>query len=202
LPLARREDLLLDRVPILSSACFSYELEILGETILAYSATNPSAIRFDVIRIAANPCVVVHGEPSNEHSWFISMNWKMISCVCGYHIGWAFFNEEGAAAFWGLIVTKLTEREFALSEMNDIIQLRDEAVRRMTLLRSENDDGGDGDDDDDNDDVNEEQQQQEEDDDDNIYEENETEEETDSDNSTQEEASERVTPDDVREEQL
>ena len=139
------------------------------------------------------------------------MTWKMASCVCGCHLGWAFLNEEDTAAFWGLIVTKLTEREFASSELSDIILLRDEAVRRMTLLRSEND--GDSDDDDDeqehdndNEDVNEEEQQQrqeeeeDDDDDDNINEENETEEETDSDNSTQEEASERATPDDFHEE--
>jgi hypothetical protein len=65
----------------------------------------------------------------------------MSACICGQHLGWAFSNDSGDQ-FLGIIVTKLSPREVSASELDDIIQLRIEAIHRFSILRlhHENDD--------------------------------------------------------------
>ena len=158
MPLVLREDLLLERIPTLSSACFSYELDVLGEMISVYSATNPTATRFDVIRVAlVRPSVIISGDAATEeHSWFPPYKWRMSACICGQHLGWAFSNDSGDQ-FLGIIVTKLSPREVSASELDDIIQLQNEAIHRFSILRlhHENDDQEEDDEEEEDDDEEE-----------------------------------------------
>ena len=58
---------------IMRSACFSYDLDLLGvEDVQAYSATNPGAVRFDVVRIDANrrqPLTAEAADWDADESW-------------------------------------------------------------------------------------------------------------------------------------
>ena len=115
-PLCFADDIIVERYgsedpqwDIMTSACFSYDLDVLGrEDCKVYSATNPGAVRFDVIRVHANnrqptsdvrdgasvkQRVRISPEVSSEHSWFPPFSWHMCSCLtCGTHLGWAFEN--------------------------------------------------------------------------------------------------------------
>ena len=172
IPLAVLEDLLLDRIPIYSPACFAYELEILGQTIFAYSATNPGDIRFDVIRLSFKPSVIISSEPSAEHSWFPPYRWQMASCICGQHLGWSFLDDDLQNSFLGIIVTKLTEQEVIASELSDILHLRTEAVRRIEALRLQASENAASVDDDDEEEEEEEEDDDDDDDDDNDEDDN------------------------------
>ena len=50
------------------SACFSYDLELLGkEDCQAYSATNPGAVRFDVLQGVMFELVKISHHSINTH---------------------------------------------------------------------------------------------------------------------------------------
>lgn len=95
-PLCTSDDILRDKIPALSEAVYSYELDVLGEDIWVYSATNPSARRFDVARCnarVANDLGLIRCKRSfsPEYSWFPSYDWCMAECAtCGRHLGWGF----------------------------------------------------------------------------------------------------------------
>ena len=100
-PLVTKSDIIADRATVWASTVYSYELDVLGEEIWVYSATNPSANRFDVFRCGAGVnanAVVYEDRFSGEHSWFPGYEWSMASCgLCGVHLGWAFSQVEAAA---------------------------------------------------------------------------------------------------------
>jgi phosphoribosylanthranilate isomerase len=80
----------------------------------------------------------------------------MSACICGQHLGWAFSNDSGDQ-FLGIIVTKLSPREVSASELDDIIQLQNEAIHRFSILRlhHENDDQEEDDEEEEDDDEEE-----------------------------------------------
>ena len=69
-----RDELLLDRAETPRSAVYAYELDVLEEEVWAYSATNPQAARYDVIRTKPAKSVIAYGDPTLEHSWFVPLN--------------------------------------------------------------------------------------------------------------------------------
>ena len=85
-----RDELLHDRAATMGSAVFAYALDICDEEVWSYSATNPAAIRFDVIRVGPSRGVLLRGRPAAEHSWFPPYKWRMAHCCCGHHLGWSF----------------------------------------------------------------------------------------------------------------
>lgn len=119
--LFRCDQILNDQATVLGKAVYSYKLDLLCSDNSApnstshlggdeedkptpcrageywvYSATNPSAKRFDVVRVRSDPlvsCQVVRC-PSpfdGEHSWFPPYEWCMCLCgACGGHLGWGF----------------------------------------------------------------------------------------------------------------
>lgn len=127
-------DVLAERAVVLKEAVFCYDLDVCGrEDACVYSATNPGANRFDVVRVDAQrlapagdtalAAVAVAGDLATAHSWFPPYGWRMASCgTCAAHLGWAFALSrdalgavDGAAAdggveFLGLIVTRLREK--------------------------------------------------------------------------------------------
>lgn len=84
---------------------YPYTLEVFdGREAWLYSCTNPADVRFDVVRVAAKPRpstdadasntppLHVHGNLTNEHSWFPPYQWRFASCAgCTAHLGWCFF---------------------------------------------------------------------------------------------------------------
>lgn len=95
MPICSLSDVILDRVDVMDSAVYSYELDVLGEDIWVYSATNPSARRFDVVRVSSSvvemKTVTCEKQSSTEHTWFPPYAWCMCECSsCGRHLGWGF----------------------------------------------------------------------------------------------------------------
>jgi hypothetical protein len=99
--LAVAEDVVLDRASGLKTeSVYAYELEdVCGhDKVWTYSATNPSANRFDVIRVkptvAERSSIILGGVfPTPEYSWFPPFAWNMAECVsCGAHLGWGFYD--------------------------------------------------------------------------------------------------------------
>jgi hypothetical protein len=100
-PLIAKSDIIAERAQdVWTGAVYSYELEVLGEDTWVYSATNPNANRFDVIKCGAS-CgqAILHESDkfTDLHSWFPAYEWSMASCCsCGEHLGWAFSLKEPA----------------------------------------------------------------------------------------------------------
>ena len=80
-PIASRAELIIERsTGLLDSAVFAYELDVLGSPHWCYSATNPGAARFDVVRVslttdeddalATSAIRLGAASFSGEHSWF------------------------------------------------------------------------------------------------------------------------------------
>eukprot|EP00301_Raphidiophrys_heterophryoidea_P008176 c1306_g2_i1.p1 GENE.c1306_g2_i1~~c1306_g2_i1.p1 ORF type:complete len:399 (+),score=72.76 c1306_g2_i1:50-1198(+) len=88
-----QEDALIrETLPTMRSAVYVYELDILNIECPCYSATNPSDVRFDVIRAHPERCdIQTTGTPTPEYSWFPPYAWKMVHCGgCMAHLGWHF----------------------------------------------------------------------------------------------------------------
>lgn len=96
--IASVDEFLAERAHTMDSATFGYELDVLDKAVWAYSATNPGATRFDVVRVKPVPGVFLTGEPTAEHSWFPPYEWRMAACYCGMHLGWSFSEAGGAPA--------------------------------------------------------------------------------------------------------
>lgn len=135
---------------------YAYELEVLGRDITLYSATNPSAHRFDVARVlpsalGAGPI----GRRQSEHSWFPGFAWQMAHCLmCASHLGWSFSKDGAPIAFHGLIVTKLREETLPARRMKLARRAAVAAQARWTVparehfpMESHNQADGNGDDD-------------------------------------------------------
>jgi hypothetical protein len=101
MPLCSLSDIILDRVAVMDKAVYSYEMDLLGEEdVWLYSATNPSARRFDVVRVSASMVgmrtVRCDTQFSTDHTWFPPYAWCMCECSsCGRHVGWGFKLEKG-----------------------------------------------------------------------------------------------------------
>ena len=89
--IAHRSEVLSEKAVIMQEAVFCYELDMCGkEDVWCYSATNPGANRFDVVRVDAqslspggDTClsgVTLSWKLTTEHSWFPPYGWKMCSC--------------------------------------------------------------------------------------------------------------------------
>jgi hypothetical protein len=103
MPLCSLSDIILDRVDVMDSAVYTYELDLLGEDIWVYSATNPSARRFDVVRVSSSmvnmKTVTCEKQFSTEHTWFPPFAWCMCECSsCGRHLGWGFKSDDAGSA--------------------------------------------------------------------------------------------------------
>ena len=72
-----RDELLVDRAETPPSAVYAYELDLLDEEVWAYSATNPEATRYDVIRTKPSKSVFTYGSPTPVHTWFVTSNPKL-----------------------------------------------------------------------------------------------------------------------------
>lgn len=121
-PVAIVGEMLCERVQVMDSAVYSYELEVLDhEEVWCYSATNPENIRFDVCRFAQpRPRVVITGTPTREHSWFPPYLWRGALCPgCDSHLGWAFVEAASSTqpSFVGLILTRLRERQLPAAQI-------------------------------------------------------------------------------------
>ena len=120
MPVASADELLPERVAVLDSAVYTYQLEdVCGADPWCYSATNAHDHRFDVARFRlppGEPRVQYHGEPTADMSWFPPYEWRQAACRrCLRHLGWAFSEagtEPGAprVVFLGLVLTHLRER--------------------------------------------------------------------------------------------
>ncbi|KAI9031202.1 hypothetical protein DFJ74DRAFT_654922 [Hyaloraphidium curvatum] len=137
-PIAGPEDLLLERIECWRPAVFQYlfsldeghVIEEESETggaapergdhgypdgtleplvVWAYSATNPTSHRFDVVRIRPTPAIKFERprggpdhwtRPTPDHCWFPGTAWRQAYCaVCGDHMGWGYsaWTEESAS---------------------------------------------------------------------------------------------------------
>ena len=110
---ATDDDVLEDIIPHSPESAFNYDLDILSKQVKCYSATNPAADRFDVIRLSKDVAFVFSDdEYSTSHSWFPGYSWTAAGClVCCQFLGWKFRNTlSPEEEFFGLIVTKLRPR--------------------------------------------------------------------------------------------
>ena len=71
-----RDELLVDRAETPPSAVYAYELDLLDKDLWAYSATNPEATRYDIIRTKPSKAVITYRSPTPEHSWFVTLSPK------------------------------------------------------------------------------------------------------------------------------
>lgn len=72
-PIVNDSEIFYDRTEIYTDQVYSYEMEVLvDKSAWCYSATNPGAHRFDVLRVKKplNARVTFDGEPTLEHTWF------------------------------------------------------------------------------------------------------------------------------------
>ena len=118
IPIVSREELLIERATTLESAVFSYELDMLDREYWAYSATNPGAVRFDVVRTASVPHIVLSGRPSPDHSWFPPFEWRMAHCCCGAHLGWSFTSPSRTSAYNLFLRTEVARIKAAQPELS------------------------------------------------------------------------------------
>jgi hypothetical protein len=72
----------------------------------AHTRVNPLGIAFHFGCFSEAEGCTVHGEPTDEHSWFRGCAWQLAHCGrCGVHLGWLF---SGADSFFGLVLDRLT----------------------------------------------------------------------------------------------
>ncbi|KAH9586367.1 hypothetical protein LSM04_008180 [Trypanosoma melophagium] len=72
---------------------YAYELDLFTDNtpLWCYSATNPAARRFDIIRCKSSYAMRLRGPWSREHSFFIGHEWCYCSCRnCNHFLGWGF----------------------------------------------------------------------------------------------------------------
>lgn len=108
--------------------CYQLDLFENGTEVWAYSATNPTEARFDLVRVRptslnvkrnpveasssaigpsappeqheeGEPLVSLHGTYSPEHSFFIGYSWCYCQCMnCGAFLGWGFLADDKCEA--------------------------------------------------------------------------------------------------------
>lgn len=109
-PVASSRDILASRDEHASKEqVYSYELDLFEneQPVWAYSATNPAANRFDLVRVAPvlvpgtqlTSLVKCHCPYSDEQSFFKGYDWCSCCCrMCGYFLGWGFLRHEKVPA--------------------------------------------------------------------------------------------------------
>jgi hypothetical protein len=132
IPIVSREELLIERATTLESAVFSYELDMLDREYWAYSATNPGAVRFDVVRTVPVPHIILSGRPSPDHSWFPPFEWRMAHCCCGAHLGWSFTSPSRTSAYNLFLRTEVARVKAAQPELSHRDAFR-EAARNFRV---------------------------------------------------------------------
>jgi hypothetical protein len=63
---------------------------------------NPAGIIFEIRLFSSATGCTVHGQSSEEFTWFAGYSWNLALCsACAAHMGWYF--SSGALGFYGLI---------------------------------------------------------------------------------------------------
>ncbi|MBC8413457.1 hypothetical protein H8E50_07285 [bacterium] len=74
-----------------------------------YTVTNPYDITFDIGCFSAAKGCTLHGEPTDEDTWFPGFQWIYTACSnCSHHLGWYYQN--GEEEFYGLINDLLSDK--------------------------------------------------------------------------------------------
>jgi len=69
---------------------------------------NPAGIIYEVRCFNRAKGCAVHGQPTDEFSWFKGYVWRFALCAtCLDHLGWIF--DSGEKSFFGLIASKLID---------------------------------------------------------------------------------------------
>lgn len=94
-PVSLSSSILSEKVDVLRSHVYSYDLEVFGREISMYSATNPNDNRFDVLRVKMDASsslrLNLSGDYCPDHSWFPPYEWCFANCRrCDAHLGWGF----------------------------------------------------------------------------------------------------------------
>jgi hypothetical protein len=108
------------------------ELDMLDREYWAYSATNPGAVRFDVVRTVPVPHIILSGRPSPDHSWFPPFEWRMAHCCCGAHLGWSFTSPSRTSAYNLFLRTEVARIKAAQPELSHRDAFR-EAARNFRV---------------------------------------------------------------------
>eukprot|EP00760_Papus_ankaliazontas_P034809 PhM_4_TR7501/c0_g1_i1/m.86522 len=120
-------DIICDRAATWDEQVYAYEMDIETDKNSAlsawcYSATNPSARRFDVVRVKLEESSLplqLTGKPSAEHSWFPPYKWRMCQCAsCHTHMGWGFVDDNDNVVFAGLILTGTAPRAWTQEQLD------------------------------------------------------------------------------------
>ena len=70
--------------------------------------TNPAGITFEIGCFSRADGCMVHGLPTEEHTWFRGYRWNYAHCLgCLMHLGW--FYQGQSDGFFGLIVDRILE---------------------------------------------------------------------------------------------
>jgi len=73
---------------------------------------NPAGIVFELGCFQNAPGCVPLGRGTQEFTWFDGYAWRI--CVCGRcqnHLGWHYHSEQGGGNFFGLILSRLQEKQ-------------------------------------------------------------------------------------------
>lgn len=149
--------------------CYPFNLFEDGAEVWAYSATNPSSNRFDLLRVRPTvttfsertasdarehtpgvsqkevSLVSLQGLYSSEHSFFTGYRWCFCSCAnCGHFLGWGFLAHDKWLAYTrkreALSATS-SEQESAEKPKPDAnVAVQDEATGRDSDEEDDNDD--------------------------------------------------------------
>mmetsp|Transcript_15212 Transcript_15212/g.17227 ORF Transcript_15212/g.17227 Transcript_15212/m.17227 type:complete len:218 (+) Transcript_15212:175-828(+) len=143
-PVAFKGDVITTKIRTLDSHVFSYDLDMFdGEAAPAYSATNPSDSRFDVVCFKGKNVadrVFIHGTATSDHSWYPPHLWRFVYCLkCKQRLlGWAFYKLDSSSQsmsmtpeFLGLIVTKLRPEKATLPDVTELQSMRKEFARLL-----------------------------------------------------------------------
>jgi hypothetical protein len=174
-PIAGSEDLLRDKAECWRPAVFSYKFSVFDGHVIedeegtggdaaeqnsedasddsekvvvfAYSATNPGAHRFDVVRVKQTPAIRTETprgpaghwtRPTPDHCWFEGTAWRQAYCaVCNDHLGWGYSkwpaegieDDEGQTAdspvlYIGLILTRVAPTVLSSAEHTCLVEER------------------------------------------------------------------------------
>lgn len=67
---------------------------------------NPAGIVYEIRCFSRATGTIIHGEPTNDFTWFKGYSWQYCLCArCLVHLGWFFRSDAGS--FYGLIAAKL-----------------------------------------------------------------------------------------------